>query len=67
MTEWLAMGGYAYYVWSSYGMLALLLIVELALLRRRRRESWRRVAEIRAERATDDIAGPRTGLEGVVK
>ncbi|GIL05807.1 MAG: heme exporter protein CcmD [Burkholderiales bacterium] len=51
MSEWLAMGGYGFYVWSSYGMLAIALIVELAWLRHHRRESWRRAAAMRAERS----------------
>ncbi|MCD6733049.1 MAG: heme exporter protein CcmD [Burkholderiaceae bacterium] len=51
MSEWLAMGGYGFYVWNSYGMLAIALIVELAWLRRHRRESWRRAAAMRAERS----------------
>ena len=32
-----AMGGYAAYVWGSYGLAAVCLVVELWLLRRRRR------------------------------
>jgi heme exporter protein CcmD len=36
MSEWLAMGGYGFFVWSSYGALALAIAVELWLLRRRR-------------------------------
>jgi heme exporter protein D len=37
MTEFLAMGGYAFYVWGSYGITALVLIAELFSLRLRRR------------------------------
>ena len=36
MSEWLAMGGYGFFVWSSYGSLALAIALELWLLRRRR-------------------------------
>ncbi|HLS57264.1 MAG TPA: heme exporter protein CcmD [Zeimonas sp.] len=61
MIEWLAMGGYGFYVWSSYGMLAIALIVELVLLRRQRRESWRRAADMRAEHATTRTAGSGEG------
>ncbi|GAA4402812.1 heme exporter protein CcmD [Quisquiliibacterium transsilvanicum] len=39
MSEWLAMGGYGFYVWSSYGALALAIAVELWLLRRRRAQA----------------------------
>ncbi|MFA7503473.1 MAG: heme exporter protein CcmD [Burkholderiaceae bacterium] len=38
MIEWLSMGGYAYYVWMSYGMLAIAIAIEVfALVARRRR------------------------------
>ena len=37
MMEFLAQGGYAFYVWSCYGMAALLLVAEIVLLRRRHR------------------------------
>ena len=43
--EFLAMGGYGFYVWGSYGMTALVLAVELVSLRARRR---RAVARLRA-------------------
>ena len=49
MIEWLKMGGYGFYVWSSYGMLLAALAIELVLLRRRRRAAWERVDEIRGE------------------
>ena len=58
MIEWLAMGGYGFYVWSSYGMLAIALVVELVWLRRHRRESLRRVAEMRAERSMAGATRP---------
>lgn len=37
MSDFLAMGGYAPYVWGSYGVMAGLLVVEMAQLRFRRR------------------------------
>ena len=37
LIEFLAMGGYGYYVWSAYGMAALAVVVELLALRARRR------------------------------
>ncbi len=43
--EFLAMGGYGYYVWGSYGMTALVLALELVSLRARR---GRAVAHLRA-------------------
>jgi len=36
-SEFLAMGGYALYVWGSFGICAIALIVEPLLLGRRRR------------------------------
>ncbi len=39
MMEWLAMGGYGFYIWSSYGMMLLAILIELAWLRQRRRSA----------------------------
>lgn len=36
MIEWMAMKGYGLYVWSSYGMIALCVLLEVLALRRRR-------------------------------
>lgn len=36
-TDFLAMGGYAFYVWGAFGACALAVVVELATLRARRR------------------------------
>jgi heme exporter protein D len=35
MSEFLAMGGYAWYVWGAYGMTFLLLALEVVLLKKR--------------------------------
>ncbi|MCM5569893.1 heme exporter protein CcmD [Burkholderiaceae bacterium FT117] len=60
MSEWLAMGGHGFYIWSSYAMLALCVAIELWALRRRRKAAWQQVDETREEmesarpaRATD--------------
>jgi heme exporter protein D len=37
MSEFLAMGGYGFYVWGAYGVTALAIVVELLALRARRR------------------------------
>jgi heme exporter protein D len=37
MSEFLAMGGYGFYVWSAYGVTALILVAEMLALRARRR------------------------------
>ncbi len=39
MSDFLSMGGYAWYVWGSYGVTVLVLILELIALRRRAREA----------------------------
>jgi len=36
--EFFAMGGYAFYVWGSFGVTALALLIEPLLLRKRRSE-----------------------------
>ena len=33
LTEFLAMGGYGWYVWGSYGMALFCILIEIALLR----------------------------------
>jgi heme exporter protein D len=38
MSEFLAMGGYAWYVWGSYGVTFALLAMEVVLLRNRSRK-----------------------------
>ena len=40
MTEFLAMGGYAWYVWMSYGAVAAAIIVEVAAVRARRKRAF---------------------------
>jgi heme exporter protein D len=37
LSEFLAMGGYALYVWTSFGVTAVCLMVEVAAVRRRYR------------------------------
>jgi heme exporter protein D len=39
MKEFLAMGGYALYVWGSYGVTFALLAIEVVLLLKRKRET----------------------------
>ena len=39
MSEFFAMGGYAWYVWGSYGVTFVLLALEVVLLRKRSREA----------------------------
>jgi heme exporter protein D len=37
MTDFFAMGGYAFYVWGAYGITALVVIAEVLSVRARRR------------------------------
>jgi len=46
LAEFFNMGGYALYVWSSFGVTALLMIAEPLLLRSRCRDVRRRVARL---------------------
>ena len=39
MMEFLAMGGYAWYVWGSYGVTFLALLLEIVFLMKRFREA----------------------------
>jgi heme exporter protein D len=39
MSDFFAMGGYAFYVWGSYGATFALLAIEVILLMKRKRES----------------------------
>lgn len=56
MTEWLSMGGYAYYVWMSYGVLALAIVVELFALAGRRRRALEQVAQHAQDEALEEQA-----------
>ncbi len=46
MDTFFAQGGYALYVWSSYGMALILLVLELVQLVRRRRGILARLARL---------------------
>jgi heme exporter protein D len=39
MSAFFAMGGYAFYVWLAYGVTALVVVAEVAMLRARRRRT----------------------------
>jgi heme exporter protein D len=44
MSEFLAMGGYGFYVWGAYGVTALVIVAELVAVRARRRAAEALVA-----------------------
>lgn len=41
-SDFLAMGGYAFFVWMSYGVTALLVVAEIAWVAKQRRQSLAR-------------------------
>ena len=51
MTEFLAMGGYAFYVWGAYGVTALVVVAEILSVRARRRAA---LAAARESAAAED-------------
>ncbi|MES9844371.1 MAG: heme exporter protein CcmD [Candidatus Sedimenticola sp. PURPLELP] len=53
VAEFFDMGGYALYVWGSFGVTALLMIAEPILARSRRRSALQRVARIIRMNAED--------------
>lgn len=46
MAEFFDMGGYALYVWGSFGMAALLMIAEPVMVRGRRRSILKRISRM---------------------
>jgi heme exporter protein D len=60
VSEFLAMGGYAWYVWMSYGAVAVAVIAEIAAVRARRR---RAIDELRMAGAL--AAAPTTRARGI--
>ena len=52
ISDFFAMGGYAFYVWGSFGVTAAALLMEPLLLRKRRSDILRSLRrELRADRA----------------
>lgn len=43
LSEFLNMGGYAWYVWGSYGLTFLFMLVEVLVLRHRRKTAVRQI------------------------
>ena len=46
VSEFFAMGGYALYVWGSFGATALLMIAEPLLIRQRRKAVLQRISRL---------------------
>jgi heme exporter protein D len=62
MGEFFSQGGYAFYVWGSYGMGLILLAVELVQLRNERRTILARLGRLMRMRASahDGLRHPGT-------
>ena len=45
-SEFFAMGGYAFYVWGSYGVTALFMVIEVILVFRNKRTILQRLARM---------------------
>ena len=54
------MGGAAYFVWGSYGVTALLVILELFLLRSYRRSSTRRLQRLQRAASSRNLPEAQT-------
>ena len=54
MSEFLSQGGYALYVWGSYGMALVLLVAEIVQLKRQRRTILTRIGRILRMRAAEE-------------
>jgi len=46
LAEFISMGGYGFYVWSSFGMTALLLALEVVYLKRQRINLLKRIRRL---------------------
>lgn len=64
MKEFFNMGGYALYVWGSFGMTALLMIVEPILIKSRRKSSLQRVKRIVRSKSVQSSSGATDNRSG---
>ena len=54
MHEFLNMGGYGAYVWSAYGLAALVLVANVVISRRAERRAWQHIARNLPDNRRDD-------------
>jgi len=47
LAEFISMGGYGFYVWASYGMTALLIVVEVIHLKRQHSINIHRISRLK--------------------
>ena len=55
--EFFAMNGYAFYVWGSYGVALLVFLVEVMLVRNRRKKALRNLRLMRDEMDEEGTGG----------
>jgi heme exporter protein D len=55
-SEFWAMGGYGFYVWSAYGFAALVLVINVVIPLRRRAVVMRILRRLSQAKATDETA-----------
>lgn len=41
--NWLAMNGYSYYIWSAYGLVALVMVVNIIEIKHQRNKVWQKL------------------------
>jgi heme exporter protein CcmD len=56
MSAFFAMNGYGFYIWSAYGIAALTVVIEVALLRSHRRLALAQARSTLPEPASDPVA-----------
>jgi heme exporter protein D len=47
LTEFVSMGGYGFFVWASFGMTALLIVVEVIYLKRQHATNIQRIRQLK--------------------
>ncbi|MFW2440351.1 MAG: heme exporter protein CcmD [Arenicellales bacterium] len=67
MKEFFNMGGYALYVWGSFGMTALLMLAEPLLVRGRRKATLRRVSTLVRSKTVQPSTKSSTNTPGEFK
>ena len=67
VSEFFHMGGYALYVWGSFGMTALLMIAEPVLVRHRRKLTLQRVSRLVRSKSTQQSKQASLNTPGEMK
>ncbi len=67
MKEFFNMGGYALYVWGSFGMTALLMMIEPLLVRSKRKSTLQRVSRLVRSKSVPPSTQTTTETPGDMK